>query len=86
VHLRAVLLAMPDHSANIYALERIREAEYEGFVAAMARYPEESALLTAAGSDIAFDVYGQAGTGFAAEIAALLDSGTDPRKATGATA
>ena len=70
--LRAVLLAMPDHDANMYALEQIRSADFRGHVAALARYPDEVPKLRDAGADIAFDVYGEAGTGFARDIAERL--------------
>ncbi len=73
--LRAVLLAMPDHDANLYALEQIRTAGFSGYVAALARYPDEVPALREAGAHFAFDVYGEAGEGFAAEIAARF--GTD---------
>jgi len=70
--LRAVLLAMPDHDANMYALEQIRSADFRGHVAALARYPDEVPKLRDAGADVAFDVYGEAGTGFARDIAERL--------------
>lgn len=76
--LRAVLLAMPDHDANMYALEQIRAADFGGHVAALARYPDEIPLLRAAGADVAFDVYGEAGLGFANDIAARLDLAEAP--------
>jgi len=71
--LRAVLLAMPDHDANMYALEQIRAAEFVGHVAALARYPDEIPVLREAGADVAFDVYGEAGAGFARDIAERLE-------------
>jgi len=70
--LRAVLLAMPEHHANMYALEQIRASEYSGFVAALARYPSEIEPLREAGADVAYDVYGEAGTGFADHVADRL--------------
>jgi voltage-gated potassium channel Kch len=70
--LRGVLLAMPEHAANMYALEQIRAGKFRGFVAALARYPDEVERLRAAGADVAFDVYGEAGTGFAQHVATRL--------------
>ncbi|MEM9147298.1 MAG: cation:proton antiporter family protein [Pseudomonadota bacterium] len=67
--LRAVLLAMPDHDANMLALEQIRASGFEGFVAALARYPDDVEALTEAGAHVAFDVYGEAGAGFAGNVA-----------------
>ncbi|MGF1446480.1 MAG: cation:proton antiporter [Pikeienuella sp.] len=67
--IRAVLLAMPDHDANMYALEQIRSSGFKGFVAAMARYQDDIEPLEEAGCHLAFDVYAEAGAGFAADIA-----------------
>ncbi|MEM1344538.1 MAG: cation:proton antiporter family protein [Pseudomonadota bacterium] len=78
--LRAVLLAMPDHRANMFALEQIGKAEdFDGFVAALARFPDELADLNKAGADVAFDVYGEAGTGFAVDILRRLEQSSQPR-------
>ncbi|GMG81452.1 cation:proton antiporter [Paralimibaculum aggregatum] len=84
--LRAVLLAMPDHEANMYALEQIRGAGFPGFVAAMARFPEDLQALRDAGAHVAFDVYGEAGAGFATDIAehiAPLPAGAEGRREAG---
>jgi len=74
--LRAVLLAMPDHDANMYALKRIRAANFRGHVAAMARFSDEIGPLREAGADLAFDVHREAGTGFADDIVDRLDLST----------
>lgn len=71
--IRAVLLAMPDHDAAMYALARIRASGFSGLVAVLVRYPDEIAALRASGADLAFDVYGEAGAGFAGDIARRLD-------------
>lgn len=84
--LRAVLLAMPEHRANIYALEQIRAAEFDGFIAALARFPDEIERLREAGADVAFDVYGEAGTGFAADVAERLGLGVPEPAASGSNA
>ncbi len=84
--LRAVLLAMPDHDANLYALDQIRSAGFTGFVAALARYPDEVPALREAGAHVAFDVYGEAGAGFAADIAARLSEGGAREPGAGADA
>ncbi|MGF1501179.1 MAG: cation:proton antiporter [Paracoccaceae bacterium] len=70
--LRAVLLAMPDHDANMYALQQIRRAEFDGFVAAMVRFSHERKPLIEAGANLAYDVYDEAGTGFAGHVAERL--------------
>ena len=66
--LNAVLLAMPEHHANMYALEQIRAGDYKGFVAVMTRFPDEVDAFVAAGADVAYDLFAEAGTGFADHV------------------
>ncbi|MEM9044801.1 MAG: cation:proton antiporter family protein [Pseudomonadota bacterium] len=71
---RAVLLAMPEHRANLYALEQIRGQGFTGYIAAMARYPDEVERLRAAGANFALDLFGEAGAGFADDVDERLRS------------
>ncbi len=63
-----ILLAMPEHHANLFAVEQIAASDYKGFVAAIATYPEHAAHLTAAGAHVAFNAHNEAGTGFAIHV------------------
>lgn len=65
---RLIMLAMPDHKANMYALEQITKSGYTGFIATLAQYPDQAERLEAAGAHVAFNTYAEAGTGFAAQI------------------
>ncbi|MBY8975992.1 cation:proton antiporter [Rhodobacteraceae bacterium NNCM2] len=65
---RAILLAMPEHKANVYALEQIRAQGFTGYIAAIARYPDEVPLLEEAGATFALDLFGEAGSGFADDV------------------
>ena len=65
---RLVMLAMPAHHANMYALEQMTKGGYRGFIAALAAYPDHAERLRNAGADVAFNTYTEAGTGFAAHI------------------
>ncbi len=67
------LLAMPEHGANLYALEQMTAAPAGGFIAALAEHPDEVEALEAAGANVAFDVSAQAGAGFAAEVEAKIE-------------
>jgi len=67
-NLRAVLLAMPEHRSNMYAVQQIRSGNFTGFIAALAKFPEHAELLKAAGVQEAFNMYAEAGTGFAASV------------------
>ncbi len=65
---RLVMLAMPDHLANLYALEQMTKGGYPGFIAAIAHHPDQVERLRRAGADMAFNTYAEAGTGFAGSI------------------
>ncbi len=73
-HVEIALLAMPEHHANLYALEQIRRSGADVFVAALARYPDQARKLEEAGASMAFDMYAEAGAGFAAEVASRIDA------------
>jgi len=60
-----VLLAMPSHTANLMAIERLQEYGYQGRIAATSQYPEEVRALKKAGVDFAFNIYEEAGAGLA---------------------
>ena len=65
-----VMLALPTLSANLDALEQLREIGFKGNIAATAQYPDEEAKLRDAGATAVFNIYAEAGTGFAGHVAA----------------
>ena len=67
-NLKVVLLAMPEHKANIYATEQIKDGEFTGFIGAIAKYPDHAENLRAAGANAAFNMYAEAGVGLAASV------------------
>lgn len=66
--LEYIFLAMPNHAGNLYALEQIRFHHFTGRVAAIICYPEEGAQLRAMGADDIFNIYEEAGSGFARHV------------------
>ncbi len=80
-NLRMVLLAMPEHNANMHALKQIRDKDFTGYIAALALFPDDAAELEAAGAQVAFNLYEEAGSGFAAQVEPLLAEmiGENPR-------
>ncbi|RMF19558.1 MAG: potassium transporter Kef [Gammaproteobacteria bacterium] len=62
---RLIMLAIPSASEIIQALHLIREAGFTGKVAAIAKWEEDRVRLVEAGADVAFNVYAEAGIGFA---------------------
>lgn len=63
-----VMLALPTLAANLDALERLCEIDFRGRIAATARYPDEEAPLRDAGATDVFNIYAEAGTGFADHV------------------
>ncbi len=60
-----VLLAMPGHAGNVYALKQLRKRAFAGHIAAIVDYPEEVEVLRELGADAVFHIYDEAGTAFA---------------------
>jgi predicted Kef-type K+ transport protein len=63
-----VLLTLPSHKANRDAALRLREMGYLGRVAATTKYREEEDDLKSIGVEHAFNIYTEAGLGFANEL------------------
>lgn len=66
--LEYIFLAMPNHAGNLYALEQIRYNHFKGRVAAIICYPDEGAQLRELGADDIFNIYEEAGSGFARHV------------------
>ena len=60
-----VVLAMPKHSVNLHAAETLRRLDFQGVVVANAKFDDEVRELRARGIDTAFNLYAEAGAGFA---------------------
>ncbi|QUJ66553.1 cation:proton antiporter [Photobacterium sp. GJ3] len=77
-HTRLILLAMPHSQANAFALEQIRQLGYKGKIAAIARYEDEEAALLELGVDAAFNIYREAGNGFARHVCESVSADIKP--------
>jgi predicted Kef-type K+ transport protein len=64
-----VMLALPNLQANLDALNELREASFTGRIAATARFPDEEEQLRQSGATVVFNIYTEAGAGFANHIA-----------------
>jgi len=67
-----VMLAMPNQQENLYAVKQLRSMGYTGRLSAIAKYPDEAEALRQAGADSAFNLYAEAGAGFADNACADL--------------
>jgi predicted Kef-type K+ transport protein len=71
-HVRLIMLAMPEHNANMYAARRIAAAGSRYLIAAVAQLPEQVEQLKSLGVHAAYDTYAAAGAGFAAHVSTEL--------------
>ncbi|MGF1766077.1 cation:proton antiporter [Enterovibrio makurazakiensis] len=67
-HIELILLAMPNSQANTIAMEQINQMGFEGKVAAIAKYVDELEQLKALGVNEAYNIYNEAGSGFARHV------------------
>ena len=63
-----VMLALPNLEATLEALEQLREISFPGRIAATARFPDEVKLLQQSGATAVFNIYTEAGVGFADHV------------------
>lgn len=62
------VLAMPKHAANVHAAQSLKSCDFHGVVAATGKFDDEVRELRELGLDTAFDLYAEAGNGFAGHI------------------
>ncbi len=67
-----VMLTMPNHKANLFALKELKFAGFPGKVVATAAYDDQVAELKEAGADAAYHVLSEAGSGFARHVCQTL--------------
>lgn len=67
-----ILLAMPQHSGNLYALTRLKHRNFSGRIAAIVQYQDEIEPLRALGANAVFHIYEEAGSAFADDAVADL--------------
>jgi glutathione-regulated potassium-efflux system ancillary protein KefC len=71
--LRLVMLAMPDHAANMQAARELHAEKFEGIIAATAQFDDQIEELKEAGVHGAFNFYAEAGHGFAEHVCRSFD-------------
>jgi len=74
-----VLLALPQVSSNIAVLHQLKAAGFDGRFAATARYPDDAETLRHAGIDTVFNIYTEAGAGFATHVFETSEDGDGRR-------
>lgn len=68
--LERVMLALPRVNTSLDILEQLKAASFSGKVAATAKFPDEAEALKEAGVSTVFNIYTEAGAGFAAHAVA----------------
>ncbi len=66
--LKLVLLTLPQFNASLAVVELLKETGFTGKIAATAKFPDEIDQLTEAGVDTVFNIFTEAGAGFAAHV------------------
>jgi hypothetical protein len=63
---------MPQHTANMNALNELRQRQFRGKIAATALFDDEVEELKQAGAHAAYNIYAEAGFGYAEHICQAL--------------
>lgn len=66
--IKLVMLALPNLQANLDALEQLKKISFPGRIAATAGYPDDEAKLLRSGATAVFNIYTEAGNGFADHV------------------
>lgn len=70
--IKLVMVSLTNHSENIDVVDLLSSLKYKGDIAVIARFPDEQAALADKGC-IAFNLYAEAGYGFAEHVCEILD-------------
>ena len=74
-NLELVLLAMPHHVGNLFAVEQLKRLNYQGKLSAIVQYSEDAVQLKESGVHSVFNLYEAAGAGFVDHVIQELESG-----------
>ncbi|WP_375750798.1 cation:proton antiporter [Vibrio sp. HN007] len=77
-NVKLVLLAMPHHQGNQLALSMLTNKGYQGQIAAIAEYQDQVESLYEQGISAAFNIYREAGSGFARHVFERLELDLTP--------
>ncbi|MDE5416599.1 cation:proton antiporter [Labilibaculum sp. DW002] len=79
-NVRLIMLCMNDHKSNVFAIQRLKSTTYEGSIAAIARFEDERKQLEKMDVDAVYDIYSEAGYGFANHVCSYMDIGCEIKK------
>jgi len=75
--LELVMLSLPNLASNLAVLNQLKSSSFYGKVAASARFADDVKPLEEAGASSVYNVYAEAGSGFAAHVAAQAPPESD---------
>ena len=75
--IRIVILAMPKQAANMNALKELAQRQFDGKISATALFDDEVEELKQAGAHAVYNIYAEAGFGYAEHICQALED-ADP--------
>ncbi len=78
-HIKLVMLALPNHRENLYIVEAMVEKGFDGIITATAKFPDERIALKEAGAHAAYNIYAEAGAGFAEHVNETYTAGGEVR-------
>ncbi len=70
-----MMLALPSVEANLSVIRELEELAYSGRITAIARYPGEIEILEEAGAEAVFNIFTEAGAGFATHVMSRIQTG-----------
>lgn len=71
--IKLIMLAMPSHQDMLEVVKQLQLTGFQGKIAGIARYADEREQLLNEGVDVIFNLYAEAGAGFAEESLELLN-------------
>lgn len=72
--IKLVMLALPNLQANLDALEQLKKISFSGRITATAGYPDDEEKLLNSGATAVYNIYTEAGTGFADHVDAYYNT------------
>ncbi|MFQ6372670.1 cation:proton antiporter [Shewanella sp. YIC-542] len=78
-NLELVLLAMPYHAGNLFAVQQLKKLNYQGKISAIVQYGEETQSLRESGVHSVYNLYEAAGAGFVEHVVTELLPPEPPR-------
>lgn len=66
--IKLVMLGMPNHVENMHAIAQLKKNGFQGKITATAKYDDQTEELLQAGAHAAYNIYAEAGTGFAEHV------------------